>query len=73
MRNNDEEDDMPKVAPFKPLSVRFKIKEEKRIKEDNIKKKKQIVIDLKANELREQKKAEVEEVKVTKTEIIVTA
>ena len=58
----DEEDKLPKVAAFQPLSSKFKMKEEKRVKVEKTKKKKQTIAEMEAKDFKDQKKAELEAV-----------
>ena len=59
---SDEQDDLPKAAAFQPLSSRFKMKEEKRMKVEKTKKKKQTIAEMEAKDFKDQKKAELESV-----------
>ena len=59
---SDKEDNLPKVAAFQPLSSKFKMKEEKQVKEEKAKKKKQTIAKMEATDFKEQKKAELEAV-----------
>ena len=59
---SDEEDKLPKVAAFQPLSSKFKMKEEKRVKVEKTKKKKQTIAEMEATDFKDQKKAELEAV-----------
>ena len=60
----DEEDDMPRVVPFQPISSKFKKIEAKRVKEEKERKKKQTAAEIEAKEFKEQKKAEIEAVSI---------
>ena len=59
---SDKEDNRPKVAEFQPLSSKFKMKEEKRVKDEKAKKKKQTIAEMEAKDFKEQKLAQLEAV-----------
>ena len=59
---SDKEDKLPKNAAFQPLSSKFKMKEEKRVKDEKAKKKKQTIAEMEAKDFKEQKLAQLEAV-----------